>query len=197
MSETAADGVVFALMRCMELRMKARSVAAGFLTLFALGCGYRIKTSTDYDRAVNFSSYSTFFMVKGNSSGNALLDQRAASDVQNALTDRGWVEVPAGEGRAAVVIHAATKTKHTYQTFYDGWGGWRWRGGPGGATTFVEDYKVGTLVVDIFDATTKQAIWRGHASDALLGNPSANEKVTQAAVDRLFIHFPPASAAAQ
>src|SRR6185295_4033912 len=101
----------------MELPMKARSGAAGFLTLCSLGCGYSIKTSTDYDRAISFSNYSTFFMVKGNSSGNALLDPRATTDVQNALTDRGWVEVPAGEGQAAVVIHAATKTKHTYQTF--------------------------------------------------------------------------------
>jgi hypothetical protein len=181
----------------MELTMKVRSVAAGFLTLCALGCGYSIKTSTDYDRAVNFSNYSTFFMVKGNSSGNALLDQRATTDVQNALTNRGWVEVPAGEGQAAVVIHAATKTKHTYQTFYDGWGGWHWRAGFGSATTYAEDYKVGTIVVDVFDATTKQVIWRGHAIDALLDNPSANEKATQAAVHKMFAHFPPASAAAQ
>jgi hypothetical protein len=38
---------------------------------------------------------------------------------------------PAGEGQATVVVHAATKTKHTYETLYDGWGGggWgRWRG---------------------------------------------------------------------
>jgi hypothetical protein len=177
--------------------MKARSVAACVLTLCALGCGYSIKAGTDYDKAVKFSNYSTFFMVKGNSSGNPLLDERASADVQNALVNRGWAEVPAGEGRAAVVVHAATKTQHTYQTFYDGWGGWRWRGGLGGATTYVEDYKVGTLVVDIFDATTRQAIWRGYASDALPRNASANEKATQAAVDKMFAHFPPASAAAQ
>lgn len=178
--------------------MKLRSVAVGFLTLCALGCGYAIKASTDYDRTVNFSNYSTFFMVKGNSSGNLLLDQRATADVQNALNNRGWAEVPAGEGRAAVVVHAATKTKHTYQTFYDGWGGWRWRwgGGVGRATTYVEDYKVGTLVVDIFDARTKQAIWRGYASDALPSSPSAKEKATQEAVDKMFAHFPPASSSA-
>ena len=179
--------------------MNSRSIAAGVLTVCALGCGYSIKTSTDYDKAVNFSNYHTFFMVKGNSSGSALLDQRATADVQSALTNRGWAEVPDGEGRAAVVIYAATTTKHTYQTFYDGWGGWRWGwdGGAGGATTYVEDYKVGTLVVDIFDATTRQAIWRGHAIDALPIHPSDNDKATEAAVDKMFAHFPPASAAAQ
>ena len=149
--------------------MKVRLAAVGVLTVLGLACGYSIKTSTDYDRGVDFSKYDTFFMVKGNSSGDPLLDQRATDDVRNTLTNRGWAEVPAGEGRAVVVAHAATKTKHTYQTFYDGWGGWGWGGSRLGATTYVEDYKVGTLVVDIFDATTKQTIWRGYASDALPG----------------------------
>ena len=178
--------------------MKARSIATVILTVCALGCGYAIKTSTDYNRAVNFANYRTFFIVKGNSSGNTLQDQRATADVTDALVSRGWVEAPDGEGQAAVVVHAATKTKHTYQTFYDGWGGWNWRwdGGLGGATTYVESYSVGTLVVDIFDAKTKQAIWRGYASDALPSSPSGKEKATRAALDKMFAQFPPAAASA-
>jgi hypothetical protein len=136
-------------------------------------------------------------MIKGNSSGDPLLDRRATADVQNALINRGWVEVSAGEGRAAVVVHAATQTKHSYQTFYDGWGGWGWGGPSLGATTYVQDYKVGTLVVDIFDATTKQTIWRGYASDALPSHRTGNGNVTQAAVARMFARFPPGSPAAQ
>ena len=175
--------------------MDVRSAAAGVLTLIALGCGYSIKSSTDYDKAVDFSNYHTFFMVKGNSSGDPMLDQRAAADVREALTNRGWVEAPAGEGRAAVVVHAATKTKHTDQTFYEGWGGWGWGGPHLDATTYVEAYNVGTLVVDIFDATTKQTIWRGYASGALPSHSSDNGKVTQAAVAKMFAHFPPGSPA--
>ena len=89
-----------------------------------------------------------------------------------------------GEGRAAVIAHAATKTKHSYETFYDGWGGgWRWRmGGFGSSTTYVQDYKVGTVVVDIFDADTKQAIWRGSATDALSDNQKDNAQATEAAI---------------
>jgi hypothetical protein len=63
--------------------------------LCALGCGYSTKAGTDYDKAVNFTNYSTFFMVKGNSSGNPLLDQRASADVQNALVNRGWASAAA------------------------------------------------------------------------------------------------------
>lgn len=173
--------------------MRVRSAAAGVLALVAIGCGYSIKSNSNYDRGVDFSAYHTFFIIQGNSSGDPLLDQRATTDVETALTNRGWVEAPAGEGRAAVVVHAATRTKHDHQTFYDGWGGWAWGGPWLDATTDVDDYKVGTLVVDIFDATTKQAIWRGSASDALPDDRTDNDRVTQAAVAKLFAHFPPGS----
>jgi hypothetical protein len=171
-------------------------VAAGALALFSTACGYSIKTSTDYDRSVRFSNYNSFFFVKGNSSGNPLMDQRATEDVRSALNNKGWMEVPEGMGQAAVVVHAATKTKHSYETLYDGWGGWGWRrgwGGFGGATTFVNDYKVGTVMVDIFDAKTKLAIWHGNASDALSDNARSNAEATEQAIDKMFRTFPPSS----
>jgi hypothetical protein len=114
-------------------------IGAGTVALLTVACGYSIKTSTDYDRNVKFSNYHSFFMMKGNSSGNLLLDQRAAGDVSSALTNKGWMEVPEGEGQTAVVVHAATKTKHTYETLYDGWGvgGGGGFGGGGGAAASV------------------------------------------------------------
>ena len=55
-----------------------------------------------------------------------------------------------------------TQDHQTLNTYYDGFGGgWRWGGGFGDATTTVDHYKVGTLVVDLFDAQTKQLVWRG------------------------------------
>jgi hypothetical protein len=171
-------------------------VSIGVIASLTVACGYSIKTATDYDRTVQFSDYHSFFILKGNPSGNPLMDQRATADVESALMAKGWMELPEGEGQAAVVIHAATKNKHTYDTFYDGWGrGWRW-GGFGDTTTFVENYKVGTLVVDIFDASSKQAIWHGFASDALSDSAKSNAQATEEAVDKLFRNFPGAPAAA-
>jgi hypothetical protein len=173
-------------------------VCAGAVAALTSACGYSIKTATDYDRNISFSNYHSFSILKGNSSGNPLMDQRAQDDVRSALMSREWIEVPAGESQAAVVVHAATKTKHTYETFYDGWGGWGWRrgwgGGFGGSTTFVNNYKVGTLVVDIFDAKTKEALWHGTATDALSDNPKSNAEATKQAIDKMFSHFPPGSA---
>ena len=57
-----------------------------------------------------------------------------------------------------VAAHIATRKAHNLETFYNGFGGWgwhRWGGGMGIATTHVETYAVGTLVVDLFDSRTK------------------------------------------
>jgi hypothetical protein len=167
-------------------------VIVGVLMASAAGCGYSIKATSDYDNKVNFSDYGTFFMIKGNSSGSSVMDERLAADVVGALMSRGWVEVPEGEGKAAVIIHTATPSQHSYESFYDGWGGWRWRwGGFDSPTKFVEDYKIGTVVVTIFDADTRQAIWRGSAAEAISDNPKQTAKVREQAVARIFDKFPP------
>ena len=64
-----------------------------------------------------------------------------------------------------------TEQHRTLNTYYDnfggGWGWRRWGGGFGDgfgtSTTTEETYKVGTLVVDLFDTNAKKLIWRGSA----------------------------------
>jgi uncharacterized protein DUF4136 len=165
-------------------------ISACAVMLFTVGCGYSIKTSTDYDRDASFASYQTFCIRNGNSSGSPVTDQLASIDVAAALTARGWREVPDSEAQAAVVIQSATRDKHSFETFYHGWSEWHWHwGGFADATRFAEDYKVGTLVVDIFDASTKRAIWHGFATGAVSDDPTSD--ATDLAVERIFTDFPP------
>src|ERR1700737_5274831 len=125
----------------------------GAVALSTVGCGASIKTATDYNRNINFSKYQSFYVKSGNSSGNPLMDQRAIADVTRALQAKGWTEVPQGEAQTAVVVHAATKTKHTYETLYDGWGGGGWRRGLGGGfrggATYGHGSTGGTLAAHI------------------------------------------------
>ena len=93
-------------------------------------------------------------------------------------------------GDASIVAVGITKEKPTLHTIYDGWGGWMW-GGFGDETTEIENYTVGTLVVDIFDNSTKKLIWRGSASDVLSDKPEKNMGKLDKAVDKMFEHFPP------
>jgi hypothetical protein len=93
-----------------------------------------------------------------------------------------------------------TRDQQTLNTFYDGFGGgWGWRGfgddGFGEATTTTETYKVGTVVVDLFETKTKRLIWRGSSSDTLSDKSDKNIKNLDKGVDKMFKHFPPGVAA--
>jgi hypothetical protein len=59
------------------------------------------------------------------------------------------------------------------------------------ATTTTEITRVGTLVVDIFDAQTQKLLWRGKQSDALSSNPEKNAEKLAKDLGSLFKHFPP------
>ncbi len=146
------------------------------------------RVSTDYDHAAKFGSYKTYSWTKI-ATVNSIWDARVKNAVNKELAARGWTQVPSG-GDVSVVAVASTRTEQQLYTNYNGFGGRRF-GGFGGATTTVDNYKVGTLVVDIFDAGSKNLIWRASASDTLSDNPEKNTKNLDKGVQKMFSHFPP------
>jgi hypothetical protein len=164
---------------------KHHLAAVGMAMLTAVNCGPVVKLNTGYNEPAGFAGYHTFFVLTGNSSGNPSIDLRIKTAVESALDDKGWLEVPPNESEAVIVTHAATRTSHSYDTFYNGWGGWHWRG-TDGATPFVEDYAPGTLVVDIFDAQTKHIIWRGAAAAAVSDSRTRSASRTHDVIERMF-----------
>jgi hypothetical protein len=100
-----------------------------------------------------------------------------------------WIAVPSSTHE---LFHGATKADQCFNTFYSGggWGGWGWGGG-GMATTTVNTVKVGTGVVDIFDAKTKKLISCGTAQDEIASKAAKNEKKIEKATEKMFKDFPP------
>jgi hypothetical protein len=94
-------------------------------------------------------------------------------------------------GDVSIMAMEITQNRQTLNTFYDGFGGGRRFGGFGDATTTTDTYKVGDLVVNLFDAKTKNLIWRGSSSDTLSNNPDKNTKNLDKGVQKMFAHFPP------
>src|SRR5947208_3329995 len=122
---------------------------------------------------------------------NSLWVDRIKGAVDSELKAKGWTPVESG-GQVAVVAMEMNRNQRTLNTFYNGFGGgWRWGGGFGNATTTVDTYKVGTLVVDLFDANTKGLIWRGSSSDTLSNKSDKNIKNLDKGVQKMFEHFPP------
>jgi hypothetical protein len=164
-------------------------ISAAFITGAALLFAADVKT--DYSHSADFGQYHTYSWMKVDA-GNPLWVDRIKRDVDGQLTAKGWMQVPSG-GDAAVSAFGATHEKQSLQTFYDGFGGgWRWGGfGPDLATTTTINTPVGTLVVDIFDAHTKQLIWRGTSDRTLSDKPEKNEKKLEDSVQSMFKRFPP------
>jgi len=118
-------------------------------------------------------------------------DDRA--DVDAALAAKGWTQVESG-GDISIVAIEINRDHQTLNTFYDDFGGgFRWRGfgGFGEATTTSDTYTVGTLVVDLFDAKTKNRVWRGVSSGMLSNKSGRNIENLNKGVQKLFQHFPP------
>jgi Domain of unknown function (DUF4136) len=178
--------------------MKMKKIAfvlTGILLLLA-GMASAQQVKTDYDRSANFAQYKTYSWEHVKTQDQLDVD-RIKSAVNSALAEKGWTQVDSG-GDVTVVAIEMTRNQQTLNTFYDGFGGgWGWRrfggGGFGEATTTTDTYKVGTLVVDLFDTKTKKLLWRSSSTDTLSNNSEKNIKNLDKGVEKMFKKFPPGS----
>jgi hypothetical protein len=176
--------------------MKLAQVGLSFgLAMVLANAALAQKVTTDYTKGTDFSRYKTFAWIKEPDAKNPLTNQRIIDGVNEALTSKGLKLVTA-DADLAIAAHAATEKQRTLSTFYDGFGGgWRWRGGFGSSTTMVSTFTVGTLVIDIFDARSKEALWRGTSTKTLSDSPQKRADSLDKAVSKMFKNFPPSSIA--
>ena len=180
------------------MQIRTLAVAAALSLVGAAASAQDVKV--DFDKAADFTKYKTFAIKLGTSWNNPLGEKRVLAEIQQGLTEKGWTATADdAKADAIVVLHGATEKQKSLNTFYSGgYGGYGWRGGWGGgmgtSTTTVDEYTVGTLVVDIFDAKSKQLVYRGTATDELSNKPEKNAKKLAKASDKLFKDFPPGSA---
>ena len=169
--------------------------ALALSAMMAPGLAAAGDVKTDYDHAYDFSKVKTFATKIGTSWGNDIGENRVLSQINAALVEKGWHPVPEGQADVLVILHGAGETKKTLNTFYSGMGGWGY-GGWGGmttATTSASEYRVGTLVADMFDAKSKNLVFRGTATDEISDNPDKNIKKIEKLTDKMFKDFPPGS----
>jgi Domain of unknown function (DUF4136) len=174
-----------------------RAALTGWLLLLpALAVAQDVKI--DYDKAFNFSPVKTYSIKIGTGWGNDLSERRVLAEFDEAIAAKGWKKVAEDQADIQVLLHGATETKHNVNTFYSGgMGGYGYRyggmGGMGTASTTVSEYTVGTLVVDMFDAKTKNLVFRGIAQDEISDKPEKNAKKLEKASNKMFKEFPPAA----
>ncbi len=151
----------------------------------------------DFDKNFNFSPIKTYSMKLGTAWGNDLSQRRVMTEFDEAIAAKGWKKVDEAQADIHVVLHGATQTKRDATTFYSGgMGGYGYHYGGmgmGTASTVVNEYQVGTVVVDMFDPKSKSLVFRGIAEGEISDNAERNAKRLDKASTKMFKDFPPAA----
>lgn len=173
--------------------MSARTAAIVTVALTTIGCVHSVALNPEHHPVAGTNPYATFFMLDGSSSGSRAIDREIKSDIESALADRGLIATSPQEAEAVVVAHTATPQAHSQDAFYNGWGGWHWRDSAG--VPVPETYRPGTLVVDVFDAQTKNLVWHFAAPRAIPAHGSPDAGTLDKTITRMLedVNSPSAS----
>lgn len=173
--------------------MKTRTLIAMALatgTLLAAQANARVYV--DRDETSDFSTYQTYSWTEGTAADDQLAEQRIRKAVDRELAAQGLQRVDQG-GDLLVATHAAARTQtrvdvETLPSYY----GYYWRRPfwHGHQTADVREIEVGTLIVDLLDATQERLVWRGKATGTIRSNPEKNTKRLNKAVAKMFDRYP-------
>jgi uncharacterized protein DUF4136 len=164
---------------------------AGFF--FIVAGAYGQDVHYNYDRGTNFAFYKTYQWVDlPGRVPDQLIDRDIKRSIDEQLAQRGLTRV---EKDADLYVGYQAVIHLEKDTNLSAWGT---RGGPGGWDSGTvmgqtSTIPVGMLLVDLFDSTKKQLIWRGDASKTLdlKKDPDKNYKNLQKAMTKLFKNYPP------
>jgi hypothetical protein len=168
------------------------------------------QVNIDFDRDADFTKYKTYAYQVCHRIENPLVDKRIVKEIESRIALEGLTRAEA-DPDVNVTYHSSTSEEFVVDTNTWGYGfgsGWYWghgggylghgggylghgAGGPVSTTTTVRKYTRGTLVVDIWDARTKQLLWRGTSTDTVSENPEKNEKSLKKAMEKMFKKYPP------
>ncbi len=184
-----------------------------FLTLFTLlfflvGCSSSIRTVTDSNPAIDFSTYQTFSWISdqpfmgGDPGISPLTRQRVQDSIQTQLMAMNFQFVSDPMAADFVVSFSiGSRQGIRVDTMPSTWSGsWSQRSGHWGCSHFsgcgqtnvrVRDYTEGQLAIDIFDVKTSQPAWHGFASRNITSRDQRDPMpLIQEAVAKILEQFP-------
>lgn len=172
------------------------------LAAILASCSTPLKVTNDYDKSANFQQYKTFSVAQQTDPQKQSLSQLNQNRITNAVTaemiKKGFQQNDNPDLLVNLAVVLKDKKSISSNTDYYGYGGfyrpYGWGGGLGatGYTTYnVQDYKDGSLIIDVVDAKTKHLIWEGIGNKELDGPVSDPDTVIPAAVTKIMASFPP------
>jgi hypothetical protein len=140
----------------------------------------------------DFSKYHTYKWVKveGAVEPNQIVDTQIKTSVESQLAAKGLTKTDEDKADLYIGYQASIDQEKQWNAYGMG-GGPRWGGGMATATS--SNISVGTLVVDMYDPSTKQLVWTGRATKTLSPGNSQEKKQKDLdkAMQKLLKTFPP------
>jgi hypothetical protein len=180
-------------------RLWGMAAAAALLCLS--GCS---SVRSDYDRSASFASMHTYIIMPRDHSGTTPILVTRIQDAINAELSRRGYRLATDPATADFAVDFTMGYKERvdlktypapYGTLEWGWGsGGGWWGGPYWNPTelALDQYRDGTLSVDVFDAHIHKPIWHGWGKDPLSRKElDRSAEPIRSAVRRILAKFPP------
>lgn len=171
------------------------------LLLLALiaGCSQIDHANVDWDTTVDFDQFHTFAWgptPETSMEGDSPLMHRRTIQIITETLQEGGLKLVDKNPDLYVTYHTNSREEvrlHTTHTggYYGGYGyDPYWGGvGMGSSTTTARAYTKGTLIIDIWDAKTKRAIWRGVAEGTVSEKPEKQAAQIEEAVATIAATF--------
>lgn len=165
-----------------------------------------VRITTDYDKTIDFTQFKTYEYYGWAAESDKILNQLEKERIEHAfgeeLKKRGLTYVES-DGDLVIALHIMTQEKTQYNATTTGMGyggyygygpGWGWGPGygVGMTTTTVNEYNytVGTLVIDMYDASNERLIFESIATGTVDDNPQTREKNIPKTVAKIMAPYP-------
>ena len=139
---------------------------------------------------VDFSKFHTYKWVdiEGGAHPNQIMDAEIKQSIDTQLASKGMTKTDSEKADLYVGYQIAVDKEKQWNAWGTGRG---FGGGMGSATQ--STINVGSLVLDMYDPTTKQLVWTGTASKTIepSSNQEKNQKNLDKAMQKLLKSYPP------
>lgn len=174
--------------------MKRNAILATLMALGSLACASAPKIKVGWDQHADFKKYRTWAWKPDGSIKDPVWEKRFRDVLSDQLEKDGLRQVDAGAGPDLwAVVHARLSAETQVVSYDPGWGyGW---GAWGPSYTEIYQIPVGTILVDLVDATHKEAVWQGRANGYIAQNRTNEEREEKliAIIAEMFAGYPPAT----
>jgi hypothetical protein len=159
--------------------------------LLACGAALAQDVTTNSMPGTDFTKYHTYkwVAIQGATYPNQIVDAQIKNSIDSQLAAKGLTKTDGDKADLYIGYQASVDKEKQWNAY--GTGGLRWGGGMANASS--STISVGTLVLDMYDPSTKQLVWTGRATKTI--DPNANQEKRQKNLDKamqkLLKNYPP------